>query len=214
LLLTQHADFVQDNSEPLCVTCTSRGLECKGYLPPDAWVTVKPGRKHSRASSRKNKGSSTGNRKKSRALMPVARQPRPNSISTLNPDPVWSFLQYFLLRLVGNATRSPSSGLPSLLCRFLDRPLPVGSMQYKCMKALTGSYYLTRTRGPRACLQAWEAYNHALTAVNAGIGACPRVESDVLMSIMCICLYENIIVTRPKSWIEHYKGISRMVSGS
>lgn len=145
--------------------------------------------------------------------MPVAPQPTPNSISTLNPDPVSSSRQYFLLRLAGNATRSPSSGLPSLLCRFLDRPWSVGSMQYKCMKALTGSYYLMRRGGPRACLQASESYNHALNAVNAGIGAYPRVVSDVLMSIMCLCLYENIIVTKPRSWIEHYKGISRMVSG-
>lgn len=146
--------------------------------------------------------------------MPVAPQPRPNSISTLNPDPISISREYFLLRLAGNATHTPSSGLPSLLSRFLDRPLPVGSMQYKCMKALTGSYYLMRRGGPPACLQAREAYDHALNAVNAGIGAYSRIGSDVLMSIMCLCLYENIIVTKPRSWIEHYKGISRMVSGS
>lgn len=63
------------------------------------------------------------------------------------------------------------------------------------MKALTGSYYLMRRGGPRACVQAREAYDHALNAVNAGIGAYPRVGSDVLMSVTCLCLYENIIVT-------------------
>jgi hypothetical protein len=83
------------------------------------------------------------------------------------------------------------------------------------MEALTASYLLMKTRGPRSCQQGEEAYGHALNAVVRALNRpFHKVESDVLMSIMCLCLYENIIVTKPRSWIKHYKGISQIVSGS
>ncbi|KAL3478463.1 hypothetical protein BJX99DRAFT_256360 [Aspergillus californicus] len=136
----------------------------------------------------------------------------PFSISTWTPDPAWNCREFFLLHLVGNGSRSLGSGFPSLMCEFLDKPLPVGSAQYMCMRALTTSYYLMRTAGPDACCQAMITYSSAIKAVQAAIDqSCGTVESDIFMSIMCLCLYENIIVTMPRSWIRHYEGISRMI---
>ncbi|KAL2836884.1 hypothetical protein BJY01DRAFT_251763 [Aspergillus pseudoustus] len=140
-------------------------------------------------------------------------RPAASSIPMWTPDPVWTSREYFLLRLVGNATRSPSSGLPRLLSEFLNKPLAIGSMQYTCIKALTSSYHSMRAAGPRACHQAMVAYSHAMRAVSVATQKPYRgIEPDVLMSIMCLCLYENIVVTAPRSWIQHYIGVSRLIA--
>ncbi|KAL2808962.1 hypothetical protein BJX63DRAFT_374625 [Aspergillus granulosus] len=201
-----------DKQEPFCTTCTSRGYICKGYDPPVVFIPVQPGREHSRRSSGESSRSTARVMGRGQALLPMARQPVPASPSTWTPDQIWILREYFLLHLAGNATVSPGSGLPSLLCEFLGKSLPVGSLQYRCMKALTASYYLMRTAGPDACQRGKEAYGHAINAVRWAINHPHRkAEPDVLMSIMCLCLYENIIVTNPRTWIEHYKGVSTLI---
>ncbi|KAE8333993.1 hypothetical protein BDV39DRAFT_198900 [Aspergillus sergii] len=133
--------------------------------------------------------------------------------STLAPDPVSVSREYFLLRLVGSGTCSQGSGIPRLLCAFLDRALPVGSLQHKCMKALTVSYHSMTALGIREnpSEEAIKTYSQALTAVRKAIGQDLTTGPDLLMSIMCLCLYENIVVTQPRSWIEHYKAISHLI---
>lgn len=196
-----------DRQEPFCATCKKLGYTCQGYISSLVIVPFQPVWK-SALPKGKELGESSTRASATRRAMPV-------SISTLAPDPILVSCEYFLLRLVGNRTHFQGSGIPSLLCAFLDRALPVGSMQHKCMKALTVSYYSTTALGPRGSFsgETMKTYSYALRAVQKAIDQGLTTGSDILMSIMCLCLYENIVVTEPRSWIEHYKGISRLVKG-
>ncbi|KAL4784861.1 hypothetical protein BJX76DRAFT_356597 [Aspergillus varians] len=69
-----------------------------------------------------------------------------------------------------------------------------------------------RNAGPDACQQGMVAYSRAIHAVQAAvIEPHDTLEPDILMSITSLCLYENIIVTKPRSWVRHYQGISKMI---
>ncbi|KAH8692302.1 hypothetical protein BGW36DRAFT_387351 [Talaromyces proteolyticus] len=100
----------------------------------------------------------------------------------------------------------------SLLSTFLDKSIPENSLQYRCIKALTTSYYSMRASDIRAYEESMRTYSDALKGVRFAVARRPpQLEPDILMSIMCLCLYENIIVTRARSWIEHYIAISHMI---
>ncbi|KAL4864800.1 hypothetical protein BDV12DRAFT_175657 [Aspergillus spectabilis] len=210
-----------DKQEPFCNACTTRGLLCHGYTGPDTFIYVNlsdhPAPRSSSESNTLTPLRTQANRIRVPALILRQRQtataPNPVPLTAWTPDPVWNYREFFLSRLVGNAARVPTSGLAALLCDFLNQPSRPGTAGYKCMEALTTGYYLMRTAGPGACVQGIEAYDHAIHAIQAVVnGPCAMAcEPDILLSIMSLCLYENIIVTRPRSWVTHYQGISKMI---
>ncbi|KAB8222875.1 hypothetical protein BDV33DRAFT_168048 [Aspergillus novoparasiticus] len=195
-----------DQQEPFCATCKKLGYTCQGYISSLVIVPFKPA-----GNSAPSKGKNLG---KNDTRASTARRTMLVLTSTLAPDPVSVSREYFLLRLVGSGTCSQGSGIPRLLCAFLDRALPVGSLQHKCMKALTVSYHSMTALGIREnpSEEAIKTYSQALTAVRKAIGQDLTTGPDLLMSIMCLCLYENIVVTQPRAWIEHYKAISHLVN--
>ncbi|KAE8132568.1 hypothetical protein BDV38DRAFT_287604 [Aspergillus pseudotamarii] len=185
--------------------CRKLGYTCPGYISSLVIVPFQPAGK-----SAPSKGTEWG-KSDPRAL--AARRAMPVGMSMLTPDPVSISREYFLRRLVGSDPLPQRSGIPSLLCAFLDRALSVGSFQYECTKALTVSYHSMTALGSHgsAAGEAMKAYSHALRAVWKAIDQDSTTGPDILMSIMCLCLYENIVVTEPRSWIKHYKGISHLI---
>ncbi|KAI9035077.1 uncharacterized protein KD926_004659 [Aspergillus affinis] len=204
-IASHHGNSSADQQEPFCATCKKLGYTCQGYISSLVIVPFQPAG-NSIPFKEKELGKNNTRASAARRAMPVL-------ISTLAPDPISVSREYFLLRLVGSGTCSQGSGIPRLLCAFLDRALPIGSLQHKCMKALTVSYHSTTALGTRGSPsgEAVKTYSQALTAVRKAIDQDLTTEPDLLMSIMCLCLYENIVVTEPRSWIEHYKGISRLI---
>lgn len=79
------------------------------------------------------------------------------------------------------------------------------------MKALTAGYYSRKASDYRAYEEAMDTYSSAIESVWKAVD-CRRLGTDTLMSIMCLCLYENIIVTEPRAWIIHYTVLSHMVN--
>ena len=36
-------------------------------------------------------------------------------------------------------------------------------------------------------------------------------KNDVLTSVLCLCLYEHVVLSEETAWLKHYEGIARLV---
>lgn len=198
-----------DQQEPFCGTCKRIGYTCKGYNSP---VIIVPSRLQNRLGRLPDKKDSDATRERNNgnAFLLIDRQalcsvPRPPV------DSAASFRSYFLLRLVSDV--SCCTGMVGMLSKFLDEGIAENSLQYRCIKAPTTSYYAMRASDSHACEESMRTYSDALKDVRFAVARRHRqFDPDILMSIMCLSLYENIIVTQARSWIEHYIAISHMVN--
>jgi hypothetical protein len=54
-------------------------------------------------------------------------------------------------------------------------------------------------------------YSRALTQLRADISN-EETDFSTIMSVVCLCLYENIVYSQPTAWLMHYDGLGRLAS--
>jgi hypothetical protein len=54
-------------------------------------------------------------------------------------------------------------------------------------------------------------YSRALTQLRADISNA-ATDFSTIMSVVCLCLYENIVFSQPTAWLMHYDGLGRLAS--
>lgn len=176
-------------------------------------IPCQPRRGHSQQLEDRNEPGTLRERNSDNSLLPVGRCTE-SYIHSFPIDQAANFREYFLLRLCSNMC-SPQ-GMIRLLSGFVNKDVPDGSLQHSCIKSLTASYYSGRASDYHVRREAFCAYSKALAGVrNALARRLPQLGTGtLLMSIMCLCLYESILVTQPRSWAQHYVAISNLVKGS
>ncbi|KAJ5588794.1 hypothetical protein N7537_011472 [Penicillium hordei] len=202
-----------DLQKPFCGPCRSVGTICKGYNSPVVIVPFQPPSTRQRQLTGDRGATASLARESGNALILRNQRTEPSIPRFLN-DSNANFREYFLLRLIGDGC---SQGMINLLSEFINRNVPDGSLQQRCIDALTVTYYSRRAVDYRASEEGMKAYSNALTGVrysnifNTPLHRPGQLDVGVLMSIMCLCLYENIIVTKARSWIMHYGAISLLL---
>ena len=199
-----------DGREPRCGTCERARRSCQGFcnspLPFIPFQPKHPGRKRLAA----NEDCIASQRSENENALILWSQHTEPSIPPYLNDSSANFRDFFLFRLIDNEC---SQAMSNLLCEFVhtngSRVLP----QQKCIKALTAGYYSRRLVDHHAKTESIVAYQGALEGVRRSIAdSPPQLETDLIMSLMCLSLYENIAVTNPRSWNNHYGIISWLVN--
>ncbi|KAF4471362.1 hypothetical protein FALBO_1721 [Fusarium albosuccineum] len=121
------------------------------------------------------------------------------------------FLPYTLSKLSPVALRHnatvPAGVLPRLLAGHKSE------LHQLCVQALATTYFGKTNRDDRACVQGVRLYSQALTQLrkdistngNSGIGL------ETIMSVLCLCLYENVVFSQPNAWLMHYEGAGKLL---
>jgi hypothetical protein len=135
----------------------------------------------------------------------------------LIPNPAWDEQSIFISHLVDNLfvwhedPASPQSvSWISVLLRYSDDQ---AVLSFTTIRALATAYF-AKVYGSSELMRkgAW-FYSRALGALRAQLQDPKLVlEEDVLVSIICMGVYELLAFTQPTGWLNHYKGLARLVS--
>lgn len=83
-----------------------------------------------------------------------------------------------------------------------------------CVQAVVSTYFGKANRDRQACIQGFHLYSQALkqlrndisTTGNSGAGL------GTIMSVLCLCVFENMVFSQPSAWLMHYEGAGKLVS--
>lgn len=133
-------------------------------------------------------------------------------IRSLMPQKNTRFLPYTLSKLSLLAPRCnatvPAEVLPTLL-------IPDGSeLHALCVQALASAYFGRTNRDERACSQGLQLYSQALTQLRSEINMVHNrgIVPETIMSVLCLCVFENVVFSQQTAWLMHYEGAGIVVS--
>lgn len=117
---------------------------------------------------------------------------------------------YFLSRFVID-TKSPSA-IVNILAKTVTSSSPHGSLQDLCVQAITASFYGTTQNNDDKLWEGVGAYTKALRKLRQALND-PNTcfATETVISVLCICICENIVAQESSSWLSHYSAISCLV---
>ncbi|KAF4970314.1 hypothetical protein FSARC_2634 [Fusarium sarcochroum] len=84
------------------------------------------------------------------------------------------------------------------------------ALHQSCVQALAAMYFGRTNRDIQACDQGTRLYSKALTQLRADISN-SNTELSTIISVMCLCVYENVVFSQPTAWLMHYDGLGRLM---
>ncbi|KIN03315.1 hypothetical protein OIDMADRAFT_51285 [Oidiodendron maius Zn] len=94
----------------------------------------------------------------------------------------------------------------------MEMHLPTSSLHQSCVDAVTASYFGSINNNHHAYTKGRQAYVHALARINQALAYNDSaLEQQTLTGVLCLCLYENIVLSHSTAWFTHYSGISRLI---
>lgn len=132
-----------------------------------------------------------------------------NRIRTLPLQEDVVFLAYFLSRFPDStaATHSgPLGVLPKALAMGAYHP------QQSAVRALVTVYFGKTRYDRRVYDRGMRLYSNAIVNLCETLSVPGRAaERDTLVGALCLCLFENVVLSGPVAWLRHYKGVSDLV---
>lgn len=192
-----------DEQDPRCNRCFRAGLECPGYESRLKFVSE---------NTRFPDGGTVSDENQEKGELPgcavIAHQQR--RIRDVYPSATSIFHAYTLTKLCPVAPAMQTTSI-NVLARLLAADDTRGPRP--CVQALVTSYYGRMTQNKSIIFHGSQLYSRALCALHSAISKYGSIsESDLLTDILCLCLYENIVLSHPAAWLSHYDAISRLVS--
>ncbi|KAI8711177.1 Zn(2)-C6 fungal-type domain-containing protein [Fusarium sp. LHS14.1] len=196
-----------DEQQPHCQRCKNAGLTCSGYHARLRFVDE--GDRFSQSNGSSNPTTNTP---------PVSIGATANydaastsQILTLSPQRSTFFLPYTLSKLSPVVPRSsalvPVGALPRLLeCHNSE-------VHRLCVQAVASTYFGKANRDRQACVQGLHLYSQALKQLQNDLSTAsnPRTELGTIMSVLCLCVFENMVFSQPSAWLTHYEGAGRLL---
>jgi hypothetical protein len=88
-----------------------------------------------------------------------------------------------------------------------------GSTRSLAVRALAAVYFGKTNSDKRVFDLGSREYVKALNRVQLDLASSTAVfEWDTLASVICLCMFENIVFTDKTGWLKHYQGITQLVS--
>ncbi|KAF5022644.1 hypothetical protein F66182_5320 [Fusarium sp. NRRL 66182] len=140
------------------------------------------------------------------AEMPAfpAQAPR-QQITSLSPQKNTLFLAYTVSKLSPATPRSNAAGIvPEYLAGHKS------ALHELCVEVLATTYFGRTRRDSEAYVQGLGLYSRALTQLRIDISNA-NTELGTIMSVLCLCVYENIVFSQPTAWLMHYEGLGRLL---
>lgn len=207
-------DVDVDEQQPHCQRCKNAGLTCSGYHSKLKFVdegtrfssTVTCNTKAVAKPAITTKCSRPTTT--SKTLTKCAQTPKLH-ITNLSPSRENLFLPYTLSKLSPGMSGGDPMQAAGMFYQLLTAPQ--SALHHSCVQALSAMYFGRTNRDRQACQQGLMFYSHALTQLRTDISNAASDFSTIL-SVVCLCLYENIVFSQPTAWLMHYDGLGRLVS--
>ncbi|CVL09235.1 uncharacterized protein FPRN_14479 [Fusarium proliferatum] len=186
-----------DHSKPHCQRCEKAGIACEGYVTYGEFVD-----ETSRFS--KDKLPVKDNQVQVQMASPspeaIERQIRHPPPLLLDQDAV---IHAHLLSRINEVTPLMAN-LESITLSDSTRSLAVRAL---------AAVYFGKTNGDRRIFDLGSReYVKALNRVQLDLASSTAVlEWDTLASVICLCMFENIVFTDKTGWLKHYEGITQLV---
>lgn len=137
----------------------------------------------------------------------MSYQPSLTHNPELNDDTC--FINFFVVRLGSVAPES----LTGILLRVVKTPASSTTLQRDCVKTLTAGYFGNKEKHKRARFKGMSAYGRVVAQIHQRLGCGDALEEETLLGVLCLCFYENVVISQSAGWLTQYSGISRLVNG-
>ncbi|RBR19631.1 hypothetical protein FVER53590_25007 [Fusarium verticillioides] len=186
-----------DQSKPHCQRCEKAGIACEGYVPYGEFVDE---------TTRFAKDKSP--MKDNHLLVQLASQsPKATEQQIWRPQPLLldqdAVIHAHLLSRIDEVTPLMAN-LESITVSDSTRSLAVRAL---------AAVYFGKTNGDKRIFDLGSReYVKALNRVQHDLASSTTVlEWDTLASVICLCMFENIVFTDKTGWLKHYEGITQLV---
>ncbi|CVL04207.1 uncharacterized protein FMAN_14699 [Fusarium mangiferae] len=186
-----------DHSKPHCQRCEKAGIACEGYVTYGEFVDET-------ARFAKDKSPVKDNQ-----VQVQLANPSPEAIERQiwHPPPLLldqdAVIHAHLLSRIDEVT--------PLMANLESMTLP-DSTRSLAVRALAAVYF-GKTNGDRRIFDLGSReYVKALNRLQLDLASSTAVlEWDTLASVICLCMFENIVFTDKTGWLKHYEGITQLV---
>lgn len=198
-----------DETRPECERCKKSGLKCEGYslnlviVGPQDGLSCTPTKLAvwSPQTIDANGRQETPQNRRPRPLRP---KPQPQ-IRSLLPSQDTVLTAHIVSRFSpsGNVEASaPATLLPQLI--KMDKSYSA--------QALSAIYFGKMRNQYQIYQKGTQLYVRALDQLRNAINDPARVrQNETLTSVLCLCLYEHIVLSETTAWLKHYQGVGRLV---
>lgn len=119
------------------------------------------------------------------------------------------FLAYFLSRFPTSTTTTNPGPLGVLSEAFTTG---ASQTQESAVRALVTVYFGKTRYDRRVYDKGMRLYSKAIGNLLSVLKVPERAtERDTLVGALCLCLFENVVLSEPVAWLRHYKGVSDLV---
>ena len=134
-------------------------------------------------------------------------------------NPPWNedsiFISHLIYRLFSWHVDGSSSHSESWVLFLLRQPENPAGLPMTSVRALATSYFGKVNGHPELMRKGAASYSQALRSLRGQLQNPDQVlESDVIVAIVCLGIYELVTFTQPSAWLQHYKGLARLVSAA
>ncbi|KAL5360052.1 hypothetical protein BJX96DRAFT_67444 [Aspergillus floccosus] len=191
-----------DERRPGCTRCKDLRIPCEGYDYPPVFVD------ETKRWSRRHKQASTTDQHQQRQCNTALHQTY--SLRVLLPDEDSILKSHFLSRFF--ADEIGRSALLRILVQTVRDDTADSSLQHLCVKALTAGYYGIKNHDHTTYLKSVDVAVYAsqkLRQASEQRNGCLRTET--LISVLCLCIYENVVATESTTWLTNYDAVSKLI---
>nr|RBQ96966.1 hypothetical protein FVER53263_21149 [Fusarium verticillioides] len=184
-------------SKPHCQRCEKAGIACEGYVPYGEFVDE---------TTRFAKDKSP--MKDNHLLVQLASQsPKATEQQIWRPQPLLldqdAVIHAHLLSRIDEVTP---------LMANLESTTVSDSTRSLAVRALAAVYFGKTNGDKRTFDLGSREYVKALNRVQHDLASSTTVlEWDTLASVICLCMFENIVFTDKTGWLKHYEGITQLI---
>lgn len=205
LVLAPRAKTLADQGRPECQRCRKSGLQCEGY----SLNLVIVGPKHASQSAHNNPGAWKQNSEKStpqgesqqRLIRPKSRP----QILCLQMKEEAVLTAHLLARFTPSSDVEPSA--PATLL-----PLLIKMDGSYSARALAAIYFGKMRNQYQIYRKGTQLYGKALDQLCKAISDPVTAQSnETLTSVLCLCVYEHVVLSETTAWLKHYQGLGRLV---
>ncbi|KAJ5248774.1 hypothetical protein N7468_000225 [Penicillium chermesinum] len=216
-----------DEEKPTCSRCRKANIKCEGYVQFAEFIHVndrdagkplvkrrasKPAQAPSSVSDASEASAASSN---SEYCMELSLQ-NFCLIEPLYVNPAWDQQSMFTSHLIQRMfswSNNPSSPFSAAWVQVLlrdSKESPV--LSHASIQALSTSFF-GKVHGDRQIMQQGAAhYFRALRALQVDLQDPNRVTDDAtLMAVLIMAIYELVASEHPSGWLNHYKGLARLV---
>ena len=228
--LAKVTDQTQDEVHPYCQRCLKAGILCTSYNEHDHFVDetkrfrVSKSPKSSRDVAKELSKASprpSPSRRESKGMQ-LTHVPTHISMS-LQPDEDFVIHKHLVTRLLIRASGPTAPDILSAMVNY-EPHAPSATLQYSArlsakpihkdaLRALAAVYFGKMHRDTRIFDMGVRAYVRSLQRMRTALASPVAVlELETLVSVLCLGLYENVASSDTAGWLNHYEGVSHLVS--